>query len=98
RGFLFSREIAHEVADLVEAPEGKAKAAGREEPVAAAPGLGRLLQHQRARAVLARRERGAHRGVATANDDDVVRRHPWRSLDGDVTTTRIMLGLLGCSG
>ena len=72
RGLLLVGEVADQVAQLVEALEGEPEAAGREEAVAAAPGFGRLLEHEDARAVLARRERRAHRRIAAADDDDVV--------------------------
>ena len=82
RGLFFIGEIADQLAQLLEALEGEPEAARREEAIAAAPRLGRLLEHEDARAVLARRERGAHGRVTTADDDHVVRHagHPMISL------------------
>src|SRR5256886_6140029 len=71
RRLLLVGEVADQLAYLVETLEREAEAAGREEAVAATPRLRRLLQHEDARALLARRERRAHGGVAAAHDDDV---------------------------
>src|SRR6266542_182721 len=72
RGLFFIGEIVDQLAQLLEALESEPEAARREEAVAAAPRLRRLLEHEDARAVLLRRERGAHCRVAAADDDDVV--------------------------
>src|SRR2546426_277768 len=57
--------LQHEVA------EERELAADREEAVAAAPRLRRLLQHEDARTLLTRGERRAHGGVAATHDDDI---------------------------
>ena len=72
RGLLLVGQVADQVAQLLEALEGEPEAAGREKAIAAAPGLGRLFEHEDSRTVLARRERRAHRRIAAADDDDVV--------------------------
>src|SRR5215475_13229905 len=72
RGLLLVGEVADQVAELLEALEGEPEPARGEEPVAAAPGFRRLLEHEYPRPLLLRRVRRAHCGIAAADDNDVV--------------------------
>src|SRR4029453_6258760 len=69
---LLVGEIGEDVAPQVgEALVGEAEAAGGEERIAAALVLRPLLEGEEGGAARARGQRGAQRGIATADDDDV---------------------------
>ena len=69
---LLVGEIGEDVAAKVREPlVSEAEAAGGEERVAAALVLRRLLEDEDGGPALARGQRGAERGIATADDDDV---------------------------
>src|SRR5207245_5783288 len=83
--------IADEPPQPLEPLDGDPEPPRREEAVSAAPGLGRLLDDEHARARLARRERGAHGGVAATHHDDVVRRGHGRALTDDLADLDLRL-------
>ena len=70
-GKLGWREVGDDAAVIVDAVEGKAYGAGGVAAVAAAVVERRALEDEDAGAVFARRERGAERGVAGADDENV---------------------------
>ena len=68
---LVRREVGHDRLEVVDAVIDAAERAGGEARVAAHQLLRRALDHQHARAALARRERRAERGIAGADHDHV---------------------------
>src|SRR2546427_260857 len=91
RRLLLVGQIADEVTQLLEALEGEPEAARREEAVAPAPRLRRLLQDEHARPRLARGEGGAHGGVAAPDHDDVVHGGHSRALPDDLADLDLRL-------
>ena len=70
-GDLLVGQVRHQRAQIVDAVIDAAERAGGEPAVAAGLVLRRALQHQHRDALLGRRQRGAKRRIAGANDDDI---------------------------